>query len=352
MKAFWWKFLGILLLIYAVVAGLLVPLSFGIDDVSPVQAPLGEITTFKTKLYNGSVEDIESYRAWLKYSEDYLLPAKRISVHGDGTLDIDFQLPMYLPEAVNAKSLSIIVDHPKVGTATVSEAITVRNNKEAGKLGAIPNAWKVDGDLNFTVKQGWSFPFRNILVETIRNTYFHVAIWLAMMFLFIAGVYNSVMALRKPQVLRYDAWAHSTTLVGLFFGILGLLTGMVWAKYTWGRAWSGDVKQNMTAIALLIYFAYFIVRNAIKENERRSKVAAALNIFAFVALIPLIYIIPRMTDSLHPGNGGNPALGGEDLDGHMRLVFYPAIIGWTLLGFWMAEIKAEMGLITKKLNLR
>ncbi len=62
------------------------------------------------------------------------------------------------------------------------------------------------------------------------------------------------------------------------------------------------------------------------------------NVFAFVALIPLIFVIPRLTDSLHPGAGGNPALGGEDLDNTMRMIFYPAIIGWTLLGAWMAQL--------------
>jgi heme exporter protein C len=62
------------------------------------------------------------------------------------------------------------------------------------------------------------------------------------------------------------------------------------------------------------------------------------SIFAFAALIPLIYVIPRMTDSLHPGAGGNPAFGTEDLDNTMRLFFYPAVIGWTLLGFWIADL--------------
>jgi heme exporter protein C len=62
------------------------------------------------------------------------------------------------------------------------------------------------------------------------------------------------------------------------------------------------------------------------------------NIFAFGALVPLIYVVPRLTDSLHPGAGGNPAFGSEDLDNTMRMVFYPAILGWTLLGFWIASL--------------
>ena len=66
--------------------------------------------------------------------------------------------------------------------------------------------------------------------------------------------------------------------------------------------------------------------------------SAAYNIFAFVAMIPLVFVIPRLTSSLHPGNGGNPALGGEDLDNTLRLVFYPAVLGMMCLGTWMASL--------------
>jgi len=41
---------------------------------------------------------------------------------------------------------------------------------------------------------------------------------------------------------------------------------------------------------------------------------------------------------MHPGNGGNPALGGEDLDSTLRLVFYPTIIGYTLMGVWLSSL--------------
>ena len=49
-------------------------------------------------------------------------------------------------------------------------------------------------------------------------------------------------------------------------------------------------------------------------------------------------VIPRTMDSLHPGNGGNPAFASEDLDNSLRMVFYPAIIAYTLIGLWMAQL--------------
>jgi len=65
-------------------------------------------------------------------------------------------------------------------------------------------------------------------------------------------------------------------------------------------------------------------------------------------LFPTIWILPRLMESLHPGKGGNPALDFKDLDGRMRIVFYPAIIGWTLLGVWITSLKIRLDLIKEK----
>ena len=123
---------------------------------------------------------------------------------------------------------------------------------------------------------------------------------------------------------EYDRKSSSLISVGVCFGILGLMTGAVWAKFTWGAFWTNDVKLNMAAVSMLMYAAYFLFRNGITDRERKATLSSAYAIFAFFALIPLLFIIPRLTSSLHPGNGGNPGLGGEDLDHTMRLIFYPA----------------------------
>jgi heme exporter protein C len=56
----------------------------------------------------------------------------------------------------------------------------------------------------------------------------------------------------------------------------------------------------------------------------------------------LIFVLPRLTDSLHPGNGGNPGFNAYDLDSKLRLVFYPAIVAWTLLGTWIATVRVRI----------
>ncbi len=202
--------------------------------------------------------------------------------------------------------------------------------------------------LIYTVVGGllFSVPRLPILNETIRVLHFHVPMWFGMIFLFLASFIYAIMNLSSGEN-DYDLKSEKLAEVGIFFGILGLLTGMLWANFTWGSPWSGDPKQNSAAICMLIYLAYFVLRSSITDEQLRSRISGVYNIFAFAALIPLLFILPRLADSLHPGNGGNPGFNAYDLDSQLRSVFYPAVLGWTLLGFWITTLKIRMSKIEK-----
>jgi heme exporter protein C len=187
----------------------------------------------------------------------------------------------------------------------------------------------------------FNVPRLNILNETIRALYFHVPMWFGMVLLFLVSLFYSVLYLLKPSS-ENDIRSVEFANVGLIFGILGMITGMLWANYTWGSPWHGDPKQNGAAIALLVYLAYFILRASIQNEEQRARLSAVYNIFAFAAMVPLIFIIPRLTSSMHPGSGGNPGFNMYDLDSKMRLVFYPAVIGWLLIGTWISLVRIKI----------
>jgi heme exporter protein C len=177
-----------------------------------------------------------------------------------------------------------------------------------------------------------------ILNETIRNLYFHVPMWFSMtLFLLVASVY-SAMFLAKPTLQKNNI-AFYFTVTGMVYGCLGLLTGMVWAKFTWGTWWTTDPKLNAAAIGMLMYLAYLILRNAIEDQDKSARISAVYNIFAFPIFVSLIYIMPRLTDSLHPGNGGNPGFNTYDRDREMNIIFYSAVIGFMLLGVWITTIQ-------------
>ncbi|MDO9376460.1 MAG: cytochrome c biogenesis protein CcsA [Bacteroidota bacterium] len=216
------------------------------------------------------------------------------------------------------------------------------------------NWWKILAGVllvyTFTAGLLIKVPSLGNLKETIRNMFFHVPMWFSQIILLTTALVYSIKYLRKPD-LRFDIYAEAFTKTGILMGILGLVTGAIWATYAWGEPWSNDPKQIGVAIALLIYFAYLVLRNAIPDIDKRARVSAVYNIFAYFIYLPLIMILPRMVESLHPGGKGvegNPALNGSDLDPMMRIVFWPAVIGWTLLATWITTLNIRLYLIRDK----
>lgn len=201
-------------------------------------------------------------------------------------------------------------------------------------------------------------PTLPLLQETIRNLYFHVCMWFAMMILFTVSVVYSVRYIRSLNLV-HDVYARNFAVVAMVMGILGYATGAIWASYTWADpnkplinsfgTIARDPKLIGAAIALLVYFAYLILRDAVSDIDKRARISAVYNIFAYAILFPAIWILPRILPSLHPGNDGNPALDVKnDISSSMRIVFYPAVIGWTLLGVWIATLKIRMQLLSHK----
>jgi len=231
--------------------------------------------------------------------------------------------------------------------------------------------WKIAAVLLliYTVIAGFlgPVPKLQLLGETIRNLYFYVCMWFAMMILFTVSVVNAIRYLRGFQ-LKYDIYSRHYAIMAIVLGILGYSTGAIWAAFTWAdpnssildnfKTIARDPKLIGAAIALLVYFAYLILRDSIQDIDKKARISAVYkkarisavyNIFAYAILFPSIWILPRILPSLHPGNEDNPALDVKnDISGNMRIVFYPAVIGWTLLAVWITTLKIRLTLLKEK----
>jgi len=207
------------------------------------------------------------------------------------------------------------------------------------------NWWKILGILLivYSIIAGLliDVPDLPIIRQSIRNLFFHVVMWFTMMTLFGTSLVRSLRFLSSFE-LKHDIVALQAVNVGLFFGMLGIFTGMEWANFTWGTPWTNDPQLNGAAITILGYFAYLVLRRSIDEDSKRARIAAVYNIFAFVMLIVFIGILPKLAQgSLHPGKGGSP-MTVTNLDSTMRMVFYPAIAGWILIGFWLTNLRVRL----------
>ena len=217
------------------------------------------------------------------------------------------------------------------------------------------NWWKLLSGilLLYAIIAGFSsdIPIKPITEQTMRNLFYHVGMWFAMMAMLLTGFIYSLRYLTRFNE-EEDIVAVEAVNVGLMFGFLGIFTGMIWANFTWGSPWVKDPKLNGAAVGLIIYLAYTVLRGSIEDVHKKAKVGAVFNIFAFVLWIVFVIILPRIAgDSLHPGTGNNvvPVM-PMHLDPTMRLVFYPAMAGWILLGFWILNIRVRIRKIKLKLE--
>jgi heme exporter protein C len=200
--------------------------------------------------------------------------------------------------------------------------------------------------LGYTIVGGFlfKFPALPILNETIRNVFFHIPMWYVMIICFAtSGVYairylmssNDELPLRRA---KFDIGSSVFAYTGIFFGCLGMITGMEWATVTWGEPWSNDPKQVGAALTLLSYLAYAVLRNTIKDEDQKQRLSSVYNIFALALLYPLLFIIPAHSKSLHPGTDGSNFEALYTQSKYLRKVSLPGMVGWICLGVWIANL--------------
>lgn len=340
-KQMWWKYLSIVLLVYVLIGGLTVPLGPGLVTISPLSFTPAFQNNFTVEAANTHFQSGKNLQVFLKSAGKYLCVSQ---VEALSETSLRFALP--LEQLANAEkddnTFDVIVNDDADGTIAMRDAL-VMNEPVADSLKTTECVVAVANNLH----SSFAFPYREILYESIRNTFYHVPMWFSMLFVLIVSLVYSIKYLSSNNAI-YDTIAAEAVNVSLLCGGLGIVTGMMWANYTWGSPWPNDPKLNGAAVGILIYLAYIILRGAIQDQVKRARISAVYNIFAIVIYVLFIFIIPRITDSLHPGNGGNPAFSKYDLDSHLRLFFYPAVVGWLCLFMWLVAVRVRIRFLEEK----
>ena len=199
----------------------------------------------------------------------------------------------------------------------------------------------------------WQFPLIPGLEEKARNIIFHVPISWATVVAFAMSMVYGILYLRKKDI-DYDLRSVSSAGLGLLLCVLATLTGAIWAKFNWGSFWNWDPRQTSIFILLLIYGAYFVLRSAIDEEERRATLSSVYSIIAGVTVPFFIFVMPRIMSGLHPGSLGDEQGKGPVLEfkmaPNMLMVFFASLIGFTILYFWMYSLKIRTMRIERQIQ--
>ncbi|ADI74282.1 MULTISPECIES: cytochrome c biogenesis protein [Methanohalobium] len=148
-----------------------------------------------------------------------------------------------------------------------------------------------------------------VLGESFKIFYIHLPIaftsYLAFFIVFVAGI----MYLRSSNK-KWDILARSSAEVGIGFAFLVIATGSIWAKAVWGWYWIWEPRLTTSLVLLLVYLAYFMVRQSIDEPETRARLSSIFGIVGFAA-VPLSFLSVRLWRSVHPLMFGESIYGGS-----------------------------------------
>jgi heme exporter protein C len=175
--------------------------------------------------------------------------------------------------------------------------------------------------------------------QTSRILFFHVPqAWVATLS-FLISMIASAVYLAKRKV-KADYVALSAAELGFLFCVLATVTGSIFAKVTWGSFWNWDPRETSIVILLMIYGAYFALRSAVSDPERSRVFAGVYAILAFVTVPFLVFVVPRITTSLHPEDTMNPANPG--MDPKTLKVFLGSLFAYTGLYIWMLRLRIRI----------
>ena len=169
----------------------------------------------------------------------------------------------------------------------------VTGNKSKGILGAATLVFIIAGLYWGLVKA----PPDAYQGDSQRIMYLHIPSILTAYLSFFLVFLGSCLYLWKREK-RDDNLAHAAAEIGVLFTALTIIEGSIWGRPTWGVWWTWDARLTLTAILLLIFIGYLMLRALVEDESRAASSAAILGIIGFLD-IPLIHMSVYWWRTLH-----------------------------------------------------
>ena len=179
---------------------------------------------------------------------------------------------------------------------------------ELGRLNRYTRILNIAALISLLFAMGMIFfyaPTEQTMGNVQRIFYFHVgSAWVGSL-AFLVALIGGIMFLRKPD-RKWDTLAVASVEIGLVFLSMAIVSGSVWGKPAWNTWWLWSPRLTMVTIAWLAYAAYFMLRGAIDDEERRARFSAVYVIVSFITVI-LTFASIRILRDIHPVMFGGAA---------------------------------------------
>lgn len=188
--------------------------------------------------------------------------------------------------------------------------------------------------LGLVVGLGWAPPDRE-MGNVQRIMYVHFPSWVGTGGSFLVAFIGSwlYLARRNPS---FDYWASAGVEVGLAFNAVGLITGSIWGRPTWGIWWTWDPRLTTTAIMFITFAGYLALRAYIEDPDARARVSAVVAIVAFIN-VPVVYMSVKWWRTLHQAQSSPMTV-----DPRMVVALRLMMLAFLLIAGWMMARRQQI----------
>jgi heme exporter protein C len=192
-------------------------------------------------------------------------------------------------------------------------------------------------------------PPQKELGDISRIFFFHVPVAWVTVLAFLVAMVNSILYLSRKEPV-YDLQAAISSQLGFLFAILATISGAIFARNAWGSFWNWDPRETSVFILLLIYGAYLALRSAIESEDRKANLSAVYSILAFITVPFLVFVVPRVFQSLHPTDTIVNSQVKFQMPPLILFIFLGSLLGFSLLFFWMYNLEVKLTVLHKRLK--
>jgi heme exporter protein C len=185
-----------------------------------------------------------------------------------------------------------------------------------------------------------------------RIMYLHIpSILIAYLSFFLVFVGSCLYLWKREK--RDDILAFSAAEIGVLFTALTIVEGSIWGRPTWGVWWTWDARLTLTAILLLIFVGYLMLRSLVEEESRAASSAAILGIIGFLD-IPLIHMSVYWWRTLHqpPSILRPDKVPWENIHPALLTALAINFAAFLLLYFYLLSLRYRVGEMTEEIKSR
>jgi heme exporter protein C len=188
--------------------------------------------------------------------------------------------------------------------------------------------------------------------DSQRIMYLHIpSILIAYLSFFLVFVGSCLYLWKREQ--RDDNLAHAAAEIGVLFTALTIIEGSIWGRPTWGVWWTWDARLTLTAILLLIFIGYLMLRALIEDESRAASAAAILGIIGFLD-IPLIHMSVYWWRTLHqpPSILRPDKVPWENIHPELLSALAINFAAFLLLYFYLLSLRLRLGEMRQEIKSR